>query len=98
MKLVVFEDDQFDHFLPLAWLRGVFELKSGATTLADKIARAVGAPPEALLVRDYLMPTLGQRWGTAAINDLSGCGGEEVLFVNARVSGSHWKPPEQRCF
>ena len=95
MKLVVFEDDQFDHFLPLAWLRGVFELKSGATTLADKIARAVGAPPDALLVRDYLMPTLGQRWGTAAINDLSGCGGEEVLFVNARVCGSHWKPPKQ---
>ena len=33
MKLVVFEDDQFERFLPLVWVRSVFELKSGATTL-----------------------------------------------------------------
>lgn len=95
MKLVVFEDDQFDRFLPLAWLRGVFELKCGAVTLADKIARAAGTAPDALLVRDYLAPTLGRRWESVAVNDLSGCAGEEVLFVNARVFGSHWDPPEQ---
>ncbi len=95
MKLVIFEDDQFDHFLPLTWLRGVFELKCGATTLADKIARAVATTPQALLVRDYLAPTLRRRWESVAVNDLSGCAGEEVLFVNARVFGSHWNPPQQ---
>ncbi len=95
MKLVIFEDDQFDHFLPLTWLRGVFELKCGATTLADKIARAVATAPQALLVRDYLAPTLSRRWESAAVNDLSGCAGEEVLFVNARVCGSRWQAPEQ---
>ena len=95
MRLVIFEDDQFDHFLPLVWVRGVFELKSGATTLAEKIARAVGTPVDALLVRDYIAPTLSKRCGSAAINDLSGCSGEEVLFVNARVRGSGWKPPTQ---
>jgi UDP-N-acetylglucosamine diphosphorylase/glucosamine-1-phosphate N-acetyltransferase len=95
MKLVIFEDDQFDRFLPLAWPRGVFELKSGATTLADKIARAAGAPADALLVRDYLASTVARRWAPAAINDLSGLNGEEVLFVNARVCGSQWEPPDR---
>jgi len=96
MKLVIFEDDQFERFQPLVWLRGVFELKSGATTLAQKIERAAGATADALLVRDYLAPTVGRRSGSAAVNDLSGCGGQEVLFVNARVCGTGWKPPDQR--
>lgn len=96
MKLVIFEDDQFDRFLPLVWVRGVFELKSGATTLAAKIARAAGAPVAALLARDYLAPTLAVRCTGVAVNDLSACRGEEVLFVNARVRGTQWKPPQQK--
>jgi carbonic anhydrase/acetyltransferase-like protein (isoleucine patch superfamily) len=96
MKLVIFEDDQFGRFLPLVWVRGVFELKSGATTLAAKIARAAGAPVAALLARDYLAPTLAARCKGVAVNDLSGCRGEEVLFVNARVRGTQWKPPQPK--
>ncbi len=96
MKLVVFEDEQFDHFLPLAWLRGVFELKAGATTLSAKIERATGAAVSAVLVRDYLAATVRQRIGSAAVNDLSGCKGEEVLFVNGRIRASEWSPPAQR--
>jgi len=95
MKLVVFEDDQYDRFLPLAWVRGVFELKNGATTLAAKIERAVGTGADAFLVRDYLAPTVAKRSGPAAINDLASCRGEEVVFVNARVCGSRWKPLKQ---
>ena len=96
MKLVIFEDDQCDRFLPLVWLRGVFELRCGAVTLAEKIGRAAGGGPAALLVRDYLAPTVGRRWGSAAINDLSGLRGQELLLVNARVCGSGWKPPAER--
>ena len=70
MKLVVFEDDQFDRFLPLAWVRAVFELKSGATTLAEKITRAAGTQIDALITRDYLVPTLERRWDSAAVNNL----------------------------
>jgi hypothetical protein len=95
MKVVVFEDDQFGHFLPLVWVRGVFELKCGAVSLREKIERAAGAKASALLVRDYLAPVLGKRSGGAAINDLGGCRGDEVLFVNARVCGSHWSPSAQ---
>ncbi|MFH1747279.1 MAG: putative sugar nucleotidyl transferase [Planctomycetota bacterium] len=93
MKLVIFEDNRFDNFLPLTWLRGVFELKCGATTLADKIVRLVGQPVDGLLVRDYLTSTLSRRWEGVAINDLSGCAGEAVLFVNARICGSQWQIP-----
>ncbi len=96
MKLVIFEDDQFDRFLPLTWLRGVFELKSGAITLAGKIARAAGRSVDALLVRDYLAPVVAGRYGSTAVNDLSGLRGDETVFVNARVGGSGWKPPNQR--
>ena len=92
MKLVIFEDDQFDHFLPLAYMRGVFELKTGATTLAAKIERAAGQPADALLVRDYLVPVVTGRCGKAAVNDLSKLSGE-VLFVNGRVCGTDWKLP-----
>lgn len=96
MKLVIFEDDQFERFLPLAWVRGVFDLKTGATTLAEKIARSSGVYIAALLTREYLAPTVRRRYPAAAINDLSAIGGEEVLFVNARVCGAGWTPPEQR--
>jgi len=93
MKLVIFEDDQFDRFLPIAWVRGVFELKNGATTLAQKIERAAGRKADALIVRDYVAPVLRHRSGSAAVNDLSKCSGDEVLFVNARVIGTEFKVP-----
>ncbi len=96
MKLVIFEDDQFTQFLPLTWLRGVFELRSGATTLAQKIERAAGTTAAALIVRDYLAPTVQTRSPSAAVNDLSKLRGEETLFINARVCGSDFKVPAQR--
>jgi len=96
MKLVIFEDSQFDHFLPTAWLRGVFELKSGATTVTQKIEQATGASASAFLVRDYLSAVVSQRYASAAINNLSGCKGQEVLFVNARVCGRGWKAPQDK--
>lgn len=96
MKLVIFEDDQHAHFLPLVWVRGVFELKCGAVSLREKIERAAGAKAAALLVRDYLAPVVGKRSGGAALNDLSGCAGDEVLFVNARVCGTGFAVPQER--
>ena len=96
MKLVIFEDDQFDHFLPLAYMRAVFELRTGATTLAAKIERAVGQQAAALMVRDYLAPVVSQRYSGPAINDLSKLAGQEVLFVNARVCGTDFTAPDRQ--
>ncbi|HSW45927.1 MAG TPA: putative sugar nucleotidyl transferase, partial [Phycisphaerae bacterium] len=95
MKLVIFEDDQFDRFLPLAYVRGVFELRCGATTLAAKIERTAGRPADALLVRDYLAMVVKGRYGSAAVNDLGKLAGDEVLFVNARVCGTGLKLPDR---
>ena len=97
MKLVIFEDDQVERFCPLAWVRGVFELRTGATALASKIERAAGVPLSGLLVRGYLQNTVNKRYQEVVINDLSSLAGEEVLFVNARVRGTQWKPPTERA-
>jgi len=96
MKLVLFEDDQVDRFLPLAWVRAVFELKTGATTLGQKIERASGRHAIAVLVRDYLAAVVSRRMDGVAVNDLSCCHNQEVLFVNARVCGTGFKPPKER--
>ena len=96
MKLVIFEDDQYTKYLPLAWTRGVFEFRCGATTLLKKIERAAGQAPDAYLTRDYLEDVLKQRLDGAAINDLSSTRGEEVLCINARVCGTGLKLPTER--
>lgn len=95
MRLVVFEDGQSDHFLPVSWLRAVFELRTGATTLVRKIERAAGMSAHALLVRDYLEPTVRARHPGAAVNNLSECRGSDTLFVNGRVCGLGFTPPDR---
>jgi len=94
-RLVIFEDDQFDHFLPLTWLRAVGELKTGATTLIRKIERAVGRAADGLLVRPELAQVVARRYPSAKINEPA-TATEETLFVNARVCGAGWKPPSER--
>jgi UDP-N-acetylglucosamine diphosphorylase/glucosamine-1-phosphate N-acetyltransferase len=98
MKLVIFEDRQTDHFAPLCHLRGVFELRCGASRLSDKIARAAGVEASALIARDYLAASVAQRY-PIPINQLTGLSGE-VLFVNARVRGAGWDAPaaETACW
>jgi len=95
MRLVIFEDDQVEQFLPIAWVRAIFELKCGATSLADKIARTAGRAPDALLLRDYLVPVIQRRSPGVALNDLTACRGDDTLFVNARARVSGTKLPEQ---
>ncbi|GJM24085.1 MAG: hypothetical protein DHS20C16_05000 [Phycisphaerae bacterium] len=92
MKLVIFEDKQTDRFAPISHMRGIFELRCGATTLCCKTARHVGADVAAVMVRDYLTPTISERCDKP-INDLSGVSGD-VLFVNARLRGEGWQPPD----
>ena len=85
MQLVIFEDDQFEHFLPLAWTRAVFELKTGATTLLEKLSRRAGTKPAAVLTRPYLAAVVADRWADGRPNDLSGLKADETLFLNARL-------------
>ncbi len=96
MRLVIFEDDQADRFLPLVHTRGVFELRAGATTLRQKIERAVGRKADAVLTRELVAEVVHGRADGAAVNDLSICRGEETLFVNACVRGSKFSPPARQ--
>ncbi len=93
MKLVVFEDDQFDRFLPISWVRAVFELKCGATTLLAKAERKAGRNADACLARSYLAGVLARRYSAMRINDLSGIAGDEVLFINARAASGGLELP-----
>lgn len=99
MNLVIFEDDQTDHFTPLHWLHAVFELRCGATALFEKIERAAGQQASALIVRPELTDIVAERVNPA-INNLSKLAGEDTLFVNGRFRGGEFTKlaPGQACW
>jgi len=84
MKLVIFEDTLFDNFYPLTYMRPVFDLRCGRTTLREKIERATGTAASALFVRDWMASVTAAKNDTA-VNDLSALrGGDDILLVNGR--------------
>ncbi|NQT54113.1 hypothetical protein HQ576_18805 [bacterium] len=83
MRLVIFEDDTYDQFYPLTHMRAIFELRCGATTLAEKIERAVPQADVAYICRDLLAPLLRERLG-GPVNDPACFTGDDVLLVNGR--------------
>ena len=83
MKLCIYEDETFGQFYPLTYLRAVFELRCGATTLAEKIRRAVPDAHVAYFARDVLAPVLRERLD-GPVNDPASLAGDDVLLVNGR--------------
>ena len=83
MKLCIYEDANSENFYPLTYLRPVFELKSGWTTLREKIVRRFKAAPVCTFVREWIEPTYKAVAG-APVNDMSALKGD-VLFVNGRL-------------
>jgi len=83
MKLCIFEDETFESFYPLTYLRAIFELRCGATTLAEKIRRVAPQAQVAYFARDLLAPVLQQRLD-GPVNDPAALTGDDVLLVNAR--------------
>ena len=83
MKLCIYEDANFENFYPLTYLRPAFELKSGWTTLREKIVRRFKAAPVCYFVRDWIEPTYKAIAG-APVNAMSALKGD-VLFVNGRL-------------
>jgi len=96
MKLIVFEDALFENFYPLTYMRPVFDLRCGRTTLREKIERAAGTAAGALFVRDWMAAVTAAR-NDAAVNNLSALRDDDLLFVNGRCLwlGGH-KPPAGR--
>jgi UDP-N-acetylglucosamine diphosphorylase/glucosamine-1-phosphate N-acetyltransferase len=83
MRVVIFEDSTYEKFYPLTYLRAVFELRCGATTLEEKIRRTAPAAPVAYFARELLAPVLRLRLG-APVNEPGMLVGDDLLLVNAR--------------
>ena len=83
MQLIVYEDALFEQFYPMTYMRPVFDLRCGRTTLIEKIERAAGRRADAVFVRDWLRDACSGRT-SAKVNDLDALKGDDLLIVNGR--------------
>ena len=83
-ELVIFEDDKFSNFHPLTLSRPIYELRCGAQTLREKIARNFPEYNVSLFCRDYLAPLVSIETGLSA-NSLSGKTARKTIFINGRL-------------
>jgi len=59
--VALFEDDDYENFLPLTYTRPVFECRSGMFTLLERVQRLYEESRFYLFTRNYLVPTLQKR-------------------------------------
>jgi UDP-N-acetylglucosamine diphosphorylase / glucose-1-phosphate thymidylyltransferase / UDP-N-acetylgalactosamine diphosphorylase / glucosamine-1-phosphate N-acetyltransferase / galactosamine-1-phosphate N-acetyltransferase len=92
MRLCLVEDNAVAGLEPLTLTRPASDLRLGATSLGDKIARALGVGPgparRAAVVRPHLEAIRRERDPHTAINDRDWLARGPVLVANAR-----WVPP-----
>jgi len=84
MKLVVYEDARYEYLYPMTYMRPVFDLRCGRTSLREKIERAAGRKADALFVRDWLRDLCAVRNPGTPVNDLAAIGDDDLLIVNGR--------------
>ena len=84
MRLIIFEDETFPNFYPLALSRPVFALKCGFCTLAEKIERQVPHAETAYFCRPVLAPTFS-RSTSAPVNRADQLANADLLLVNGRL-------------
>ncbi len=88
MKLVIFEDRHYRRFLPIAWLRPVFELRCGHGPLYEKILRNHPGLPVAFFCRDYLAETFAARAPQGAtVNDPAALEDDLLVFGGSLLAG-----------
>jgi UDP-N-acetylglucosamine diphosphorylase/glucosamine-1-phosphate N-acetyltransferase len=61
MIIALFEDENYENFLPLTYTRPVFDCKSGMLSLLERAQRAYPESKVLLFTRNYLVPTLKKR-------------------------------------
>ncbi|MFH1428862.1 MAG: putative sugar nucleotidyl transferase [Candidatus Margulisiibacteriota bacterium] len=81
-NLCIFEDTKYRNFLPLTYLRPVYDLMCGLDTILGKIIRIVPHENVILHSRDYLCDILKQNHINALINRFTTAG--SCLFINGR--------------
>lgn len=91
MKVVVFEDEQFENLYPLTYLRPVFELKCGHISLRQRIERVLGNFDYYYFTREYLAPVFKKKLGQDKVNKLEVIKNENLLFINGRLLAIDFK-------
>jgi UDP-N-acetylglucosamine diphosphorylase / glucose-1-phosphate thymidylyltransferase / UDP-N-acetylgalactosamine diphosphorylase / glucosamine-1-phosphate N-acetyltransferase / galactosamine-1-phosphate N-acetyltransferase len=94
--LYVFEDSQVDRLFPLTYARAACELRVGARTLLQRLARNLGTPIAGVLVRSALAETVRRRIPEFPVNPPLSTK-EGILLVNARwllLAGPSWTMPD----
>ncbi|MCS7253539.1 MAG: putative sugar nucleotidyl transferase [Armatimonadota bacterium] len=81
--LAIYEDEKAHNFLPMTYIRPVYELRCGALTLRQKAEMRIPHDAEVLFCRGYLCEVMRERYN-AIVNDLSQLSGDTVL-VNGRA-------------
>ncbi len=84
MRLCVFEDGKSANLYPLTYLRPVFELRCGHTSLLAKIQRKFGGADPSFFVRDPLVPLCRKKYPSAAVNDFAALRSDDLMLVNGR--------------
>jgi UDP-N-acetylglucosamine diphosphorylase/glucosamine-1-phosphate N-acetyltransferase len=81
-NICLFEDNQFDHLLPLTYFRPVYDLRCGILTLREKVQRQYTGLPVSLHCRSYLAGALQERSPGTPVNAINSAA---TLFINGRV-------------
>lgn len=82
-SICVYEDEGYKDLLPICWMRPVFDLRCGITTLLEKIRREYPRANTYVLCRDYLSDILKGSYPGTIINKF----GKEtmMLFLNGQI-------------
>ncbi len=83
MQFCIYEDSAFSSFLPLVYLRPVFDLRCGIFTLSERIDRLLPSPDRFYAPRTSLLPLVRQ---TRPV-DPAEKAGDPLVLVNGRALG-----------
>jgi len=83
MIVALFEDENYENFLPLTYTRPVFECRSGMFTLLERAQRGLPESRVLLFTRDYLVATLKKRVARP-VNEPDSID-DDVLLINGTL-------------
>jgi len=82
-NICIIEDDKYENFLPLVYMRPVYDLRTGILTLREKIEHLFPFTNVFLQCRKYLEEKVRILNPGKHVNDLTDI--DECLFINGRV-------------
>ncbi len=90
MQYCIFEDNSYSNFLPLVYVRPVFDLRCGVLSLREKLDAILPEEKSVLLCRSNLAPLLREELPDRTVNTLEK---KDTWFVNGRLlpNATIWK-------